>query len=135
MKFKGWRCPWPPVQVQEPAVCVPGQEPLTVSMLAAAPPHKQKQMIGERLYSLIYDGHTQLASEITGMLLAIDNSELLLMLESPECLSTKVEEALAMLQAHQATKPMGVNATKTRRPACVREVGQSQEGLLAGALV
>ncbi|XP_021094576.1 polyadenylate-binding protein 1-like isoform X2 [Heterocephalus glaber] len=32
--------------VPEPAVHVPGQEPLTASMLAAAPLHEQKQMIG-----------------------------------------------------------------------------------------
>lgn len=37
------------LQVQEPAVRVPGQEPLTASMLAAAPLHEQKQMIGEWL--------------------------------------------------------------------------------------
>ncbi|XP_023612000.1 polyadenylate-binding protein 1-like isoform X3 [Myotis lucifugus] len=84
-------------EVQEPAVCIPGQEPLTVSMLAAAPLHKQKQMIGERLYPLIYNVHTQLAGKITGMLLEIDNSELLFMLESPESLNAKVEEALAVL--------------------------------------
>ncbi|ELK04224.1 Polyadenylate-binding protein 1-like protein [Pteropus alecto] len=77
-------------QVQEPAVCIPGKEPLTASMLAAAPLHEQKQMIGERLYPLIYDVHTQLAGKITGMLLEIDNSELLLMLESPESLNAKV---------------------------------------------
>ncbi|XP_013373777.1 PREDICTED: polyadenylate-binding protein 1-like isoform X2 [Chinchilla lanigera] len=34
--------------VQEPAVHVPGQEPLTASMLAAAPLHEQKQMIDLR---------------------------------------------------------------------------------------
>uniref|UniRef100_A0A452RT50 Polyadenylate-binding protein n=1 Tax=Ursus americanus TaxID=9643 RepID=A0A452RT50_URSAM len=87
----------------------PGQEPLTASMLAAAPLHEQKQMIGERLYPLIYDTHTQLAGKITGMLLEIDNSELLLMLESPESLNAKVEEALAVLQAHQATELTAVN--------------------------
>uniref|UniRef100_A0A671G0W1 Poly(A) binding protein cytoplasmic 1 like n=1 Tax=Rhinolophus ferrumequinum TaxID=59479 RepID=A0A671G0W1_RHIFE len=78
-----------PHGVQESAVCVPGQEPLTASMLAAAPLHEQKQMIGERLYPLIHDVHTQLAGKITGMLLEIDNSELLLMLESPESLNAK----------------------------------------------
>ncbi|KAL4680416.1 hypothetical protein H8959_022357 [Pygathrix nigripes] len=89
-------------RVQEPAVHVPGQEPLTASMLAAAPLHEQKQMIGERLYPLIHDVHTQLAGKITGMLLEIDNSELLLMLESPESLHAKIDEAVAVLQAHQA---------------------------------
>ncbi|XP_055977491.1 polyadenylate-binding protein 1-like [Sorex fumeus] len=97
--------------VQEPSVCVPGREspvyvpatePLSASMLAAALPHEQKQMIGERLFPLISALHTQLAGKITGMLLEIDNSELLLMLESPESLNAKVEEALAVLQGHQA---------------------------------
>ncbi|DAA23060.1 TPA: polyadenylate-binding protein 1-like [Bos taurus] len=97
-------------RVQEPAVHVPGQEPLTASMLAAAPLHEQKQMIGERLFPLVYNVHAHLAGKITGMLLEIDNSELLLMLESPESLNAKVEEALAVLQAHQATEHMqGVN--------------------------
>ncbi|XP_060983329.1 polyadenylate-binding protein 1-like isoform X3 [Dama dama] len=97
-------------RVQEPAVRVPGQEPLTASMLAAAPLHEQKQMIGERLFPLVYNVHAHLAGKITGMLLEIDNSELLLMLESPESLNAKVEEALAVLQAHQATEHMrGVN--------------------------
>lgn len=31
----------------QPAVHVQGQEPLTASMLAAAPPQEQKQMLGE----------------------------------------------------------------------------------------
>ncbi|KFV11570.1 Embryonic polyadenylate-binding protein, partial [Pterocles gutturalis] len=98
----------PPVaapQVGEPAVHIQGQEPLTASMLAAAPPQEQKQMIGERLYPLIHAMHPSLAGKITGMLLEIDNSELLLLLESPDSLHSKIEEAVAVLQAHQATEP------------------------------
>ncbi|NWS52251.1 EPAB protein, partial [Chunga burmeisteri] len=99
----------PPVvapQVGEPAVHVQGQEPLTASMLAAAPPQEQKQMIvGERLYPLVHAMHPSLAGKITGMLLEIDNSELLLLLESPDSLRSKIEEAVAVLQAHQATEP------------------------------
>ncbi|KAM6248701.1 polyadenylate-binding protein 1-like isoform 1-T1 [Porphyrio hochstetteri] len=90
-------------QVGEPAVHVQGQEPLTASMLAAAPPQEQKQMIGERLYPLIHAMHPSLAGKITGMLLEIDNSELLLLLESPDSLHSKIEEAVAVLQVHQAT--------------------------------
>ncbi|XP_026718049.1 polyadenylate-binding protein 1-like [Athene cunicularia] len=91
-------------QVGEPAVHVQGQEPLTASMLAAAPPQEQKQMIGERLYPLIHAMNPSLAGKITGMLLEIDNSELLLLLESPDSLHSKIEEAVAVLQAHQATE-------------------------------
>ncbi|XP_020644870.2 polyadenylate-binding protein 1-like isoform X1 [Pogona vitticeps] len=96
--------PMPMQQVLEPAVHIHGQEPLTASMLAAAPPQEQKQMLGERLYPLIHAMHPSLAGKITGMLLEIDNSELLLMLESPESLHSKIEEAVAVLQAHQMSE-------------------------------
>uniref|UniRef100_A0A672M2P3 Polyadenylate-binding protein n=1 Tax=Sinocyclocheilus grahami TaxID=75366 RepID=A0A672M2P3_SINGR len=59
---------------------------------------------GERLFPLIQAMHPSLAGKITGMLLEIDNSELLHMLESHESLRSKVEEAVAVLQAHQAKK-------------------------------
>jgi len=84
------------------SIVVPGQDALTASMLAAAPPQEQKQMLGERLFPLIQRMHPELAGKITGMLLEIDNSELLHMLESHESLKAKVEEAVAVLQAHQA---------------------------------
>ncbi|KAJ8911052.1 hypothetical protein NQ315_015106 [Exocentrus adspersus] len=84
------------------AVHIQGQEPLTASMLAAAPPQEQKQMLGERLFPLIQRMYADLAGKITGMLLEIDNTELLHMLEHNESLKNKVEEAVAVLQAHQA---------------------------------
>jgi len=37
------------------------QEPLTASMLAAAPPQEQKQMLGERLFPLIQRMYPDLA--------------------------------------------------------------------------
>merc|ERR1711915_286616 len=88
--------------VAQPAVNIPGQEPLTPSMLASAMPQEQKQMLGERLFPLIRDIYPELAGKITGMLLEIDNSDLLHMLEDRNSLKAKVEEAVAVLQAHQA---------------------------------
>lgn len=84
------------------AVHIQGQEPLTASMLADALPQEQKQMLGERLFPLIQCMYPNLTGKITGMLLEIDNSELLHMLEHGESLKAKVEEAVAVLQAHQA---------------------------------
>merc|ERR1711981_20279 len=81
---------------------IQGQEPLTASMLAAAPPQEQKQMLGERLFPLIQGMYPELAGKITGMLLEIDNSELVHMLEHSESLKGKVDEAVAVLQAHQS---------------------------------
>ncbi|XP_059190157.1 embryonic polyadenylate-binding protein-like isoform X2 [Centropristis striata] len=91
-----------PAPVMEPPVPIQGPEPLTASMLAAAPLMDQKQLLGERLYPVVHSLHPSLAGKITGMLLEIDNSELLHMLETPESLHSKVDEAIAVLQAHQA---------------------------------
>merc|ERR1719464_1765179 len=95
-----------PIPQQQPqaAVHIQGQEPLTASMLAAAPPQEQKQMLGERLFPLIQRMFPDLAGmsgKITGMLLEIDNAELVHMLEDQGSLKGKVEEAVAVLQAHQ----------------------------------
>lgn len=90
-----------PPQPQQPvnAVQVQGHEPLTAKMLAGADPHQQKDMLGERLYPLIERIYPNEAGKITGMLLEIDNSEILHMLEHPESLNSKVEEAVAVLHA------------------------------------
>jgi len=89
-------------QPEQAAVVMQGQEPLTASLLATASQSEQKQMIGERLFPLVQEHQPHLAGKITGMLLEIDNSELLHMLESRDLLSSKVEEAVQVLQAHQA---------------------------------
>eukprot|EP00102_Acyrthosiphon_pisum_P024116 XP_016661326.1 PREDICTED: polyadenylate-binding protein-like [Acyrthosiphon pisum] len=90
------------VQPDKAAVHVYGQEPLTATMLATAKPEDQKQMLGERLFPLIERMYPELTGKITGMLLEIDNSDLLHMLEHHESLKNQVEKAVAMLQAHQA---------------------------------
>lgn len=59
-------------------------------MLAEASLRDQKQMLGERLFPLIQHMYPELAGKITGMLLEIDNSELLHMLEHHESLKAKV---------------------------------------------
>jgi polyadenylate-binding protein len=87
---------------QEAPMMQPGAPaPLTPATLAAADEHMQKNMIGERLYPLIAVTQPELAGKITGMLLEMDNSELLHLLESPEALEAKIHEALEVLRAHK----------------------------------
>jgi len=59
---------------------------------------EQKQMLGEVIYMRIAGTQPELAGKITGMLLEMDNSELLHLLESPDALNAKVNEALSVLQ-------------------------------------
>ena len=62
---------------------------LHATILAAK---EEKQMLGERLFPLIQRMYPDLASKVTGMLLEIDNAELLQMLEDGNFLKRKVED-------------------------------------------
>merc|ERR1712190_472413 len=75
--------------------------PLNASTLAAAPPSVQKQMIGEKLFPAIARHQPELAGKITGMMLEMDNSELLILLESDAQLKHKVDEAMNVLQTQK----------------------------------
>merc|ERR1712118_301869 len=75
-----------------------GSGPLSAAALAAAPPGVQKQMLGEKLFPQIAKYQPELAGKITGMMLEMDNSELLILLESDAQLKNKVDEALRVLQ-------------------------------------
>ncbi|XP_006763877.1 PREDICTED: polyadenylate-binding protein 4-like [Myotis davidii] len=79
-----------------------GRKCLITSTLVSASPEDQKKILGEWLFPLIQALQPTLASKIMGMLLEMDNSELLLLLESPESFCSKVDEAVAVLEACQA---------------------------------
>ena len=67
-------------------------------MEAAPPPEQQKRLLGERLFPLVQKVEPHLAGKITGMLLEMDNGELLNLLESPYALNAKIREALSVLE-------------------------------------
>lgn len=54
-----------------------GMGPTNLEALASAPPGQQKQMIGEALFPKIRNMQPDMAGKITGMLLEMDNSELM----------------------------------------------------------
>mmetsp|Transcript_9066 Transcript_9066/g.13637 ORF Transcript_9066/g.13637 Transcript_9066/m.13637 type:complete len:613 (-) Transcript_9066:203-2041(-) len=89
-----------PMQQQQPPAQMHATDGLDHATLAQADPQTQKNMIGERLYPLILQHQPTLAGKITGMLLEMDNSELVHLLESPEALATKTQEAMSVLEAH-----------------------------------
>ena len=93
MGSRGTKAPPPPAQ-QEGG--------LTAAALASAPPEQQKQLLGEALFPQIAALQPDLAGKITGMLLEMDNSELLLLIESPDSLEAKVDEAVTVLKEHNA---------------------------------
>jgi len=66
----------------------------------------RKQLIGEKLFPLVQLQQPSLAGKITGMLLEMDDSELLHLLESSEALSEKIKEAIQVLQQHEH-EPVG----------------------------
>jgi polyadenylate-binding protein len=105
--------PGPVPVAAPPAPAQPEIPTLTADQLAAATPMEQKQMLGEVIYlkiakyvplllSEIFTDKTcseqpELAGKITGMLLEMDNAELLHLLEDPEAMNAKVNEALTVL--------------------------------------
>ncbi|KAG8752608.1 Protein phosphatase PP2A regulatory subunit B [Ceratobasidium sp. 428] len=98
--------PTPPVAAAAPraAVARSGGVPsaaeaagITPQALASASPMEQKQMLGEMIYLQIHQAEPDLAGKITGMLLEMDNSELLHLLDTPDAMHAKVQEAIAVL--------------------------------------
>lgn len=79
------------------------QGPLTTASLASATPDQQKNMIGERLYPLVFNVNAEKAGKITGMLLdGMDTTDLLNLLETPEFLNTKIKEAMDVLEQSES---------------------------------
>lgn len=77
-------------------------QPMSLTALAtalanAAPDH-QRTMLGESLYPLVDALEHENAAKVTGMLLEMDQTEVLHLLESPDALKSKVAEAMDVLR-------------------------------------
>ncbi|KAI1954996.1 Protein phosphatase PP2A regulatory subunit B [Ophidiomyces ophidiicola] len=81
-----------------------GPNGLTLQVLNAAPPAQQKQMLGEAIYPKIAAQQPELAGKITGMLLEMDNAELLALVDDEAALKIKVDEALTVYDEYVKSK-------------------------------
>ncbi|KAE9458742.1 hypothetical protein C3L33_09351, partial [Rhododendron williamsianum] len=72
--------------------------PALATALANAPPDQQRTMLGENLYPLVDQLEHEHSAKVTGMLLEMDQTEVLHLLESPEALKAKVAEAMDVLR-------------------------------------
>jgi hypothetical protein len=99
-----------------PTVAETNQSPaargtLTAAQLAAAPPAMQKQLLGAKLFPAVFRIHPHLeAADIAGMLLKMDNGELLQLLEPGPQLEILVGEALLGLVTYPPDPPGEVTA-------------------------
>ncbi|XP_053991104.1 uncharacterized protein LOC128883119 [Hylaeus volcanicus] len=105
---------------------------LSAQMLATAHPQIQKKLLGEKLFPLIHKRQPDLAGKITGMMLEMDNVELLSLLDSDSRLDAKVNEALGVLRRHQ----QGLTTTQTTSACQASTLSTTKPGtLLSGPSV
>lgn len=64
----------------------------------------EKNIVGEKLWTLISEKHPRRAGKITGMLLILEFDELYSLLESPRMLNDRVLEALQLLRLHEVSE-------------------------------
>ncbi|CAN9105440.1 polyadenylate binding protein [Alternaria alternata] len=82
----------------------PASAGVDMGALSGAAPGQQKQMLGEALYPKIAEMQPELAGKITGMLLEMDNSELINLTSDEAALRAKVEEAMSVYDEYVKNK-------------------------------
>lgn len=73
---------------------------LTAEYLAKLSEQDQKQLLGERLFPLVHLREPKNAPKITGMLLDMEVSDILTLIESTDALNQKIKEAVKVLVEH-----------------------------------
>ncbi|KAL8908134.1 MAG: hypothetical protein Q9171_005577 [Xanthocarpia ochracea] len=107
---------------------MPGSSPsIGIDAILQSPPNQQKQMLGEALYPkiLTFQGE-KLAGKITGMLLEMDISELISLLDDMEKLREKVTEALTVFNDY--VKTQGGESAGNQEPSSDEPTGEQEDG-------
>ncbi|KAJ2980653.1 hypothetical protein NUW58_g6887 [Xylaria curta] len=81
----------------------------------AGNPGHQKQMLGEAIFPKISQIQPELAGKITGMLLEMDNAELVQLVDDDVQLRAKVDEAMAVYDEYVKTNQDGESANKDEK--------------------
>ncbi|KAF3482963.1 polyadenylate-binding protein [Arthroderma uncinatum] len=81
-----------------------GPSTINLQVFNAAPEAQQKQMLGEAIYPKVLAQQPELAGKITGMLLEMENSELIGLVDDEAALRAKVDEALTVYDEYVKNK-------------------------------
>jgi polyadenylate-binding protein len=98
------------MQMRDAPISQPVPIGTLASALANASPEQQRTMLGENLYPLVEALEPEAAAKVTGMLLEMDQTEVLHLLESPDALKAKVMEAMEVLRSVAAQQQPGAGA-------------------------
>jgi polyadenylate-binding protein len=89
----------PVAQPQQPQQDI--QDVLSPAYLAQLSQQQQKQLLGEKLFYLVTERNQEHAPKITGMLLDMEVSDILHLLEDTSALELKISEAINVLKDHE----------------------------------
>eukprot|EP00271_Cylindrocystis_brebissonii_P012805 TRINITY_DN32308_c0_g1_i1.p1 TRINITY_DN32308_c0_g1~~TRINITY_DN32308_c0_g1_i1.p1 ORF type:complete len:699 (+),score=142.99 TRINITY_DN32308_c0_g1_i1:355-2451(+) len=120
-------------QVAPPEAGAPSNVPITAlaSALAIAGPDQQRAMLGEQLYPLVDALEHEQAGKVTGMLLEMDQTEVLHLIEAPEALKAKVHEAMEVLR-QAGGQSTGATANGTGADSSLPESAAEENAPAAG---
>lgn len=93
-----------PMDIRSP---VPVPMSTLASAMASATPENQRMMLGEQLFPLVEQLERDHAGKVTGMLLEMDQTEVLHLIESPDALKKKVAEAMDVLNLASSGADVG----------------------------
>lgn len=90
--------------------------PVDRGQLEDLEPQKQKQLIGEHLYSIIHEREPDRAGKITGMILEMENSELFKLLKPSNAkeLDSMIDQALDVLRTHDTNENPALEMEETK---------------------
>ncbi|KAM7250704.1 hypothetical protein ACFE04_022587 [Oxalis oulophora] len=111
------------------------------TLLAIVSPREQRILLGEHLYPLVEALEPETAAKVTGMLLELNQTEVLQLLESPDALRARVNDAMDVLRraaaaagtADQEGAAAGGTTTDTEGGAAGGSTADQEGGAAGGS--